>query len=258
MKAHALQGKDDFSRGVWVSLGFHATLVIFFVIKNLVMPASIDDLPPAVRVDLVGLPDKIQTLAPPAAKPAESAPSPVAQKPTPTKPLPQKKDDAIKLSASKDKAKAALDKIKSMSALDRLKAEERAEAEKARLDALAAQARAAKIKGNIISPGTSLTGVDRLEHEQYTAAIDQHIKPHWQLPEWLARKGYKAVVQVRIDGRGQLISRALVRSSGNPDFDQSVLGTVDRSAPLPPPPGKFVAIAAVQGIFVEFGEGEQR
>lgn len=257
------QTSDGFTRGVWVSLGVHVGILLLFLVKNLVFPPAIDNLPPAVRVDLVGLPDKIQTLEPPAAKPAEPAEAPPPEKPAAPepkaeKPAPPKKDDAIKLTPSKDKAKAALDKLKTMAALDKIKddvSKERTEAERKRLDALAEKARAgAKIKGNILAPGTSLTGIDRLQHDQYAAAIDHHVKPFWQTPQWLKGKGLKARVLVKFDARGNLISRQLVQGSGNPDFDQSAIETVDRAAPLPAPPEKFVAIASVQGIYVDFGE----
>lgn len=257
--------KDEFGRGVLVSVGAHVAILALFLLKSLLFAPKPFDIPPSIRVDIVGLPDKIEDLpaapapAPEPAKPAEPVKEkPKAQaKPEPKKPLPVKKDDAINLEkAKKAKEQDALNKLKSLEALDKIKDDvsaEKAESEKARLEALAKASRQ-KVKGNILSPGSSLNGLEKIQYDEYAGLLDRHIKPHWQMPEWLARKGYRAQVVVRADARGTLIGRQMLRSSGNPDFDQYCLETIDRAAPMPPPPEKFVAIVANQGIVVDFGE----
>lgn len=253
--------KDDFNRGVIVSMAIHVAIFGGFLVRNLVFPPKPYEAAPAVRVDIVALPDKMPNL-PPAPAPA---PEPVAEKPAPKaeakpaappKPLPKKADDAIKLEKTKDKEKAAIEKLKTMAAMDKIKEElarERTEAEKKRLEELG-KARAQKIKGNVLSPGTALTGIDKLDYDEYGGALDRHIKPYWQLPEWIARKGYRAQAIVRVDARGQLISRQLIRSSGNPEFDQNALETIDRASPMPAPPEKLAAVVGTQGIVIDFGE----
>ena len=110
------------------------------------------------------------------------------------------------------------------------------------------------MRGNIIAPGTELTGVYRLQMDDYRNHLDRHIKPFWQAPEWLNKKGYKAAVLVRVDGRGQMISKQLLKSSGNADFDASVLETVDRAVPFPTPPEALSAKVSSEGIIIQFGD----
>ena len=113
---------------------------------------------------------------------------------------------------------------------------------------------AAKVKGNVLSAGTALSGLSKLQHDTYIADLDSHIKQHWSIPEYLAKKDYKAQVRVRIDENGQIISRQISKSSGNPNYDAEVLATVDKSAPFPRPPEKFIAIVQVDGILIGFPE----
>lgn len=253
---------DSFARGLLVSVGAHVALVSLFFLKSVFFAPKPYDIPPSMRVDIVALPDKMQDLPEaPAPAPAPSAtetPKEKTAEPKPAKPkktLPVKKDDAINLE-KKQNEKSALEKLKSLDALDKIKndvARERAAAEKERLDALAKASRQ-KVKGNILSPGSSLTGLDKIQYDEYSGMLDRHIKPHWQLPEWLARKGYRAQAVLRVDAQGNLLSKQLLRSSGNPDFDQFALDTIDRATPLPPPPEKFAAIVSQQGIVVDFGD----
>lgn len=265
--------KDDFKLGIWVSLFAHFSLAVFFIVRSIVFTGDPYQDIPAIRVDIVGLPDKVQQLPPtpaepkaPEAKAPTPAPAPKAEpaapEPAKAKPLPKKPDtDAINLDKTKTKQSDALKKLKSLDALDRIKkdvSKEASEAERKRLESLAADAKAKagemKVKGNVIAAGSSLTGIDKLEHEEYRGRLDRHIKPFWQLPEWLARKGLRALVLVRVDAQGRPISKQVTKSSGNQDFDASVLETIDRAAPFPAPPEKFVAKVGGDGILLEFGE----
>lgn len=251
--------QDKFTYGLMVSAAFHASLFFLFLVRSLILaPENVENLS-ALRVDLVALPDKNPVLPPVAApeetktppKPAE----PVAPPPkTAVKPVEQKVPDAINL----NKTKAALDKIKRMQALDKIKEDvtkDAADAERKRLEevAAAARAKAGKLKGNILSPGSDLTGLDRLQHEQYRAAVDAHIKKFWELPEWLGRKKLLTKLIIKIDKQGHLLSKQVFKSSGNKDFDDAALSTIDRSNPLPAPPDKFISIAGVDGFLIEFG-----
>lgn len=234
----------------------------------------------AIRVDIADkLPDKIDTKAPlPPAPPEPSkpeakappveetkptpapAPEPPKAKPVPVKPVPPAKTpDAINLDKSKDKQKDALNKLKAMSALDKIREQQKAEeAEKKRIAALAAaskvQAGAAKVRGARVSPGASLSGIEKLQFEQYWATLDAHIKQYWQLPEWLTDKGYVTIVLIRFDSSGKVTERRVSQGSGNKDHDESAIETVDKANPLPAPPDKFVDKVGIEGILVKFGE----
>ena len=113
---------------------------------------------------------------------------------------------------------------------------------------------AAKVKGNTISPGTALSGLAKLQHDTYAVDLDHHIKQHWALPEWLANRDFKAQAKVYIDSRGNILGRKIIKTSGNQSYDDEVLATIDRSAPFPAPPEKFVSIVEVDGILIGFPE----
>jgi colicin import membrane protein len=111
-----------------------------------------------------------------------------------------------------------------------------------------------QIKGNVLSPGSSLTGLTKLQHDNYMSDLDTHIKQNWSLPEWLAKRDLKAQVRVLIDARGNILERKIVKSSGNPNYDEEALAAIDKSAPFPAPPEKFTAILSVDGIVIGFPE----
>lgn len=266
---------EPLSRGLWISLAVHVGILALFLLKMVIAPSVEPALPPAIRVDIVALPEKNQQLPPPLTeKPDGKKPEPVAAKPEPPpppaeaakhEPLPKKtapvKKDEINLKKTKTQQNEAFNKLKSLNAFDKIKKDlnkEQNAKEQERLSKIAAEAKAkageAKVRGNIIAPGTELTGVYRLQHEDYRNTLDRHIKPYWQAPEWLAKKGYRAQVIVRVNLQGQIISKKLVRSSGNPDFDASVLETVDRATPLPAPPEALSALVSADGIIIQFGD----
>ncbi|MBX3041280.1 MAG: TonB family protein [Bdellovibrionaceae bacterium] len=267
---------DDVKIGLMVSLLGHVSLVAFFLVRTLVFQDAPFDSLPAIRVDMVALPDKITPQAPPAPsnpdKPevkAPPAPTPPPKQetaaptpaPKPTTAPAKKEADTINLNKTKADQKSAIDRLKRLQALEKLENDlekESAQNEKKRLEAMAAASRAQageiKLKGNQVAAGSELTGIDKLQHDEYRGVLDRHIKPFWQLPEWLARKQYTARVLIRIDAQGRLISKQLLKASGNRDFDDSVLLTIDQATPLPVPPEKFLSKVAVEGIILEFGE----
>lgn len=260
---------DEFQKGLGISVAAHVILAVFFLIRSLILPADDMNSVPAVRVDLVALPDKIDpsTLPPKPTDPkqpeAKAPPKPEAAPPPPSStalPAPDSKPaaktpDALNLEAKK-KQQEALNRLKSLEAMEKIKQETELEAK--RQEALAAASRlqqgAAQVKGNVLAPGTELQGVDRLQHEEYKTHLDRHIKQYWQLPEWLAKKGFRAQALVKIDSAGRLYSKRIMKSSGNNDFDENVLETIDRAVPLPAPPEKFIAKVGTEGILIEFGQ----
>jgi colicin import membrane protein len=164
-----------------------------------------------------------------------------------------KQDEAVNLEKNKSKQQSAIEKLKAMAALDKIKQDVEAEKKKEIAKGKADDG-GPKVKGNVLSPGTALTGLSKLQHDNYAADLDQHIKQHWALPEWLAKRDLKAQARVQIDSRGNILGRKIVKSSGNPSYDEEVLATIDRSAPFPAPPEKFLAIVSVDGILIGFPE----
>ncbi len=249
------------NKAITVSVLFHAAIFFIFAVKAIFFAHEQIDFAAAIRVDMVALPDKVDPISMPPPEAPEAAKTEIAKsepKPTPTpvakveKPPPAKKElEAVNLDKQKSKEKAALDKLKAMAAFDKIKDDVTNEQKK---DAEAKKTTAAKVKGNVLSAGTALTGLSKLQHDTYISDLDTHIKQHWALPEWLSKKDYKAQVRVRIDETGKIISRQITKSSGNPSYDAEVLATVDKSAPFPRPPEKFIAIVEVDGILVGFPE----
>ncbi|MNK93011.1 hypothetical protein D3C87_1131540 [compost metagenome] len=243
-------------------------MISFFTLKAVFFTPEAIDFTQAVRVDMVGLPDKVEpTTLPPAAsapkeeskpaveKPAEKTP-PKAEAPKPELPKHQpKKDDSINLEKNKASQQSAIEKLKAMAALEKIKEQVSEEKKKTPPAGTGTDSSAAtKIKGNMVSPGTSLTGLNKLQHDNYGAELNRHIKQHWTLPEWLSKRELKAQVAVYIDSRGNILERKLVKSSGNPSYDEEVLSAVDKSAPFPAPPEKFQAYLSVNGILIGFPE----
>lgn len=265
--------EEKLSRGIGVSFAIHGIILLLFTVKAVFFTPEQIDFSQAVRIDMVGLPDKEPPKPaapakkeeakpalpdkPPEEKPVEKPAEKPVEKPAPAKPepvkVPPKKDDGVNLEKNKAKQQSAIDKLKAMAALEKIK--EDVAAEKAKEVAKGkADDGGQKIKGNLLSPGTALTGLAKLQHDTYAADLDNHIKQHWALPEWLAKRDLKAQARVQIDSRGNILGRKIVKSSGNPSYDEEVLATIDRSAPFPAPPEKFLALVSVDGILIGFPE----
>lgn len=270
---------EGLKRGLAVSFAIHAAILSMFTLKAVFFTPKPIDFSQAIRVDMVGLPDKVQPedLTAPATKnPAPQAKAPPEEKkPEPIKETPKKEvkkaepvvaekkptlpakpdNEAINLDKVKAKQQSALDKLKAMAALEKIKEEVQTEKpQKTASTTTGAQAGTAPVKGNVVSPGNSLTGLAKLEHENYAGLLDKHIKEHWYLPEFLAKRNYKAQVLVKIDQNGRIIEKKIIKSSDNPDYDDSVLQTIQKSEPFPAPPDRLVDVVAVSGIIIGFPE----
>lgn len=271
--------KEDYKSGLGVSFALHAFVLSFFILNTVFFPSEKIDFSQAVRVDIVALPDKKQDLPPkkadepkketpapkkepPKPEPVKEAAKPPPEPPKPAAKTPVKDPDAINLNKAKEKQQDALERIKAMSALEKIKADVNKDEEEARkkqaqeaLEKAKQQAQqASQVKGNVLSAGSSLTGLDKLQHQSYLSDLDAHVKQYWTLPEWLSRQDYKAQARVFVDARGQIIGRRIIKSSGNPAYDEEVLATIDKAAPFPAPPEKFKDILNIDGIIIGFPE----
>jgi colicin import membrane protein len=241
---------DLFLKMVWFSIAAHIALILFFGLKAALFPNESLSLDAAIKVDLVGLPDKVQAL------PEKSAPAPAPAVPVPP-PLPAKVEPKVEL-----KTKPVV--LKPTKALDKIKKLEREEREKKVLDSLkeevaqeeAKEERQAKLskllKGNAVSPGSALHGIAKDQFNEYLGALQNHVHEHWNLPEWLQNDTLKASVKVYIDYRGVVTKRVLVTSSGDSHFDDLALKAVDEAGQFPQPPPKFVDMVKVDGITLKF------
>lgn len=272
MKKKLLIKDEDLATGLKVSAGLHVALVAAFSIRAAFFEPEQINYAAAVRVDIVGLPDKLpnqETAAKAEDKPEpkpQAKPEPTPAPPAPPKPaapevktekpskVPKKDDEAISLNKEKKTQKEALEKLKAMAAIEELKKTMEKEPVKKIAGMGDAKAPNHTVKGNILSPGTSLTGLNRLQHDSYLSSLDQQIKQNWFLPEWLAKKPLRTQVRLKIDEKGRVLSREITLSSGNSSYDELALETIDKSAPFAPPPEKFVSIVAINGLLIGFPE----
>lgn len=260
------------NRGIYISLIAHASLILLMVIKVSFFSKPQINLSEAIRVDMVGLPEKynpgeksnelpekIENQAEPVVevKPEEKKPEPKAEtkaeekKQEPkadSKPDPKAKadNDAVSLNKSKQKQKAALEKLKKMSAIEKIR--QQVQTEKS------AAAAAKTYKGRVISKGTSLTGLDKIQSENYLVQLDALIKSNWSLPQWLIGKPLKTKILVKIHPDGRVADRKIVQTSGNPTYDEYCLQAIEKAAPFPKVPEKFTELYSEDGVLFGFPE----
>lgn len=250
-----------FKRGIGLSIGVHILILLFFVVNIFYVKKPTLDLSQAIRVDMVGLPDKVDPRQLPAkiqehpASRAEEKEKPETKKieklPPKAKPAPTAEDTAVNLKKTKSKQKEALEKLKKLSAIEKIKQDMKTEEQQKQIHQEAAKAIA---KGRVISAGTSLTGLDKIEANDYLQAVDQQVKQQWALPQWLMNKPFKARVHVKFDTNGEIISRVIMNSSGDATYDNYCLQAVDKAAPFPKVPEKFTEKFSVDGVVIGFPE----
>lgn len=254
---------DRLNRFIVLSLAFHFVLFVLFAVRAYFLPSEPIPLERAIRVDMVALPDKRTSRLPPP-RPAE-VPKPEqvkAPEPKPAEPAKTAKQEpakpVVKVPLKQDPTKINLNKTKQSqeAALRRLKAIEKLKNMKPAGGSTQEQKASAIVKGNEISAGNSLTGLTKLEHENYSETVHDQVKRHWNLPQWMANVNMSATVRVFIDANGGLIKKEMIRSSKNSVFDQSVMAAIDASVPLPRPPSHLVNLIAVRGIEIEFTPSE--
>lgn len=239
--------EEHFSRTLVLSFLLHLLLLGIALVKITFFPSEPLIFQDVMRVDLVALPDKRVVKEPP--KVAKKKVKIAKPNPKKTTPKAAKKKKPV---VQKNKQRDALRQLEALSALDALKNLETETVEKAEKTP-PEPPKKKEFKGNVISVGSSLTGVQKLQQNRYLGQVKQHIAKFWFLPEWLAKSDYKTQITIKIDDDGNLLQREVTKSSGNNDFDQLVIDTVEKSNPLPKPPEKFVEIVAA-GVLLGFPE----
>jgi colicin import membrane protein len=200
----------------------------------------------------------------PAPPPPPPPPPPAAKAPSPAKPdiVAQKKaqderkakEQAAKDKAAKDKAakdlqakkklaedKAKKDKLEKEKATKEKAAKEKAEkAAKAEAEADAKRREAQRkdqidrMLGQAGGSGNSAgnAAADSGPSASYAGRVAARIKPNVVLADPVVGNP-RAEVEVRADADGKILSRRLVKSSGNAAWDQAVLRAIDRTGTLP-------------------------
>ncbi|MBS1963837.1 MAG: TonB family protein [Bdellovibrionales bacterium] len=258
--------EDQLGRALTWSLIGHGAIAFVILVKSLVFPGNPVFIAPALRVDLVGLPDilKKDLAKVPKALPKEDLKEKLAEAAKEAKkinPVPEdaaKPDEMVlnpkkteKKTAEDDKKKEKEKEKKIDSALAKIRALERLKdkSDEARPE----EDDAIVIKGNQVSKGTALSGDAKEKAEAgYYDVIRDHVAEYWALPEWLRRQKLTAQIQIRIDPAGRILSSKFVKTSGNPQFDEAILGTLKDAEPLPRPPKELTSSLADDGIVFGF------
>lgn len=233
LSVRSLSAEDAFQRFIWISFIVHVSIFFGITIKNLVLPSNTLILQNAVRVDVVALPDKLpEQAAPPEKTEPAPAPKPVAKAEPKPEPKPEpKKPDAVALKKNAKAQEQALNRLKQQAALDRLKNVAPSPAEPVKKKTLYA--------GNQVSQGDSVTGLEKIAFDEYLSLLRQRVNSNFTIPNWLANAPLKASVEIVLDDAGRITKLTLVKSSGNPTFDEAATNAVQSSAPFPQVPERL-------------------
>ena len=250
-----VQLQDNFAKSIRWSLIAHGIFGALLVFRAVFYPSEAIFIQRAIRVDMVGLPAKSQTLpnipnpakplaTPAAVKPPEATPAPALKKLPDAKKPAAKSIDPKKLDLRKSTAEE--DAIKRLQAFKKL-----AEMSKQRPQPDAQTKPSPPVRGSVLAAGSSVTGLNKIDYDSYLEKLDDKVKTNWNLPSLLKNQNLTATIVVYIDGSGNITKKILKKSSGNSVFDEKCLESIERSGPFESPPSKLANILAVDGI--EFG-----
>lgn len=246
---------DEFHWALRWSIIVHAVAMILIIVQGLIFPKKQVKLFPALRVDLVGLPDYVK-------KEMENVPAPtetVVDNAAPAKAVEaaaEKSEKSINSNAMVDSRR--LEK-KNLEKIEDLKREQKMQSALNRIKALnkisdsEVKAKNVVIKGNQTSPGASLSDDAREAQENtYYDLVRNKLQENWALPAWLSRQELSAQVLLYIDRKGMVRGIQFQKSSGNGQFDDWVRRTILASQPLPIPAVAILQQVMVDGILVGF------
>ena len=254
----------------WSCSGHVAALVLALVVpgEGAVAP------PHVIDVELLGLPAPAPP-APPAAAPAPPAPAPPQAEPAPPPPPPPPEPDTVVLPEKprdpepkpearpkpKPKPKPREREVfrepekQTEKSLEELMAEMRGEqAAESDLEQVVADLRGQHAEAEALAeersggPPSPLSPAERAWHR----GVRQHMKGLWILPAGFRTQVLETTVSVRLDAAGNILGDPeVVRRSGNPWYDDSVLRGLAKASPLPTPPaaGKWQLVFRPEDSF---------
>ena len=199
---------------------------------------------PAIKVSVVAMPQKNQKKLP--QKNQKKLPQKNQKK------LPQKNQKKLP-TISKKIEKLKRQQSKTLTALLRRKraaaAKQKNEAAAAKQKNEAAAATQKLNRGNILSEGTSLSGVQKIKFNSYVDDITAEVKSNWALPSWIKRQqSLRAEVLVKIAATGNVLSIELSSASSNNIFNNSTLEAIRQAAPFPYPPDEILLYLSNTGV----------
>jgi outer membrane biosynthesis protein TonB len=228
---------EIFHKFLFMSVAFHTFMILILSVNfNLSSDEEIR-LPDAIRVDMIALPDKVKAQKRPAVK---------KQK---TVKLKKVKKKNIKKNIKK-KQQRAIKQLQAFAALEKLKNKESKKEIKSKSEQ--GQPKKKEFKGNVISTGASLDGLNRLSYDKYLLKVKEHLKSKYNIPAYLSNLELKTEIALQIDNSGFIVSKKIISTSGNNLFDQLALTAVDNSSPLPEPPERLKSILSKNSFILSF------
>ena len=94
-----------------------------------------------------------------------------------------------------------------------------------------------------------------VEVASFTDAISAQVGQRWRIPgNYRNRDDIKTQVRIQMIPGGEVINVSVVKSSGYPDFDESVMNAVKLASPLPVPDGPLFD-KQFRSLVIEFDPG---
>lgn len=228
-----------------------AHLVLFSLLLWLPSSRPSHVVPQAITVSLLSA-----VPAPPAPKPvvkaAPKAPTPKAKpkaKPRPkVKVLPKKAPTPVAKAPAKPRPKPAVkpkprpEELSYDDALAKLRGDL---GESPPVVAAPTQAKATAHVAATAGKGVVISA----ELAAWNLAVKRHVKSHWIMPPEFRESGLAAALAIWVQPNGAIRGQPqLLRTSGNPYYDDNAIRALSRSSPLPPPPapGRRVLILSAE------------
>ncbi len=242
---------DAFTKWLTISVVTHLSFVLVFALKSFIFPSKTIVIQNAIRVDMIGLPEKIEEPKP---APVVKAPEKPEPKPEPKKevkakpkPKPEPKKKVVDLKSEKQDQAAAMEKLKQLSAIDKIKQAQAEEPPPAQTVPNLPQ-----YKGNQVLAGNSFSGVAGISAQDYFSEAKAHIQRFWSLPEWLQNTQLRASVVVKLNEQGVVERAEISESSGETAFDDAALSAVQSASPFPVPPESIRATILNSWVIFNF------
>lgn len=111
------------------------------------------------------------------------------------------------------------------------------------------------LEGNKISKGNSIKGryqADVAIFDQYALNLPNVIRPFWKIPSYLENTNLNARVIIYINSDGQVYMKKFLQKSGNDDFDNRVIKSIENAGPFPVPDDEIRDRLRSEGIILGF------
>lgn len=243
MKKHPFEEhqNNSFTSAIVASCLFHIAVVSIFIVKTTFFPSEDLIIASAIRVDMIGLPDKAKP------KPKLVAKKKSVKKAAKKKSKPVKKTTKKSFKKIKSAQQRAFEKLNALNALEKIESDINSkEVEEQTTE------KKQEFKGNKITDGSNLEGLTKVDFNRYYESMSSKVRNNWSLPQWLADANLKAQAVIFLDENGALIKAKILQSSGNSIFDETVLNALSKASPFGEPPVRLKSILRDSGIVFRF------